>query len=492
MNEKTQHQQNIAMQAFALSNVMVGLESTIVATVIPAIVNDLHGIRLMSWVLTAYFLMMAVTAPIWTKLAERWGTKPLMLIGTVIFILSSITEGVAVNMVMLIAARLVLGVGAGAMAQLPYVIYGTQLPSARRVKQIGNANAAYSIASAIGPLLGGWITDSLNWRWVFFINVPIGLLMLWLIARNYHEVFTPTKQPIDYRGAGSLGVAIIALMLMIQALGEQTINGLSVAVTAVIAVVGSYFFWTEHRAADPIIPLNLFRNRSYMLKNIMMFCQYGVLSFVNSYIPMWGQGVYGLSALAGGLLLVPASIMLAVGTRLNTPLLAHQQPKTVVRLWGCLMLAAVVLLAVIPQAASVWWLMFAGAAFGLGTGVVTSTSQVAVQDAVVKEQVGAATALNSLMRTIGSTMVLSLLSLSLNTTFKHAITAHHGVIKISQLNAISSASSAAALPQKLVPLLRTILYHGFHWLAIWAAVIMAISVLISVIDRWQTARMETL
>ncbi|MFD1430517.1 MFS transporter [Lacticaseibacillus mingshuiensis] len=477
--------QNIAMRAFALSNVMVGLESTIVATVIPAIVDDLSGIRLMSWVLTAYFLMMAVTAPLWTKLAERFGTKPLILIGTGIFVLASLTEGLAVNMYMLIGARLAMGIGAGAMVQLPYVIYGTQLPTAQRVKQVGNANAAYSIASAIGPLIGGWIADSLGWRWVFFINIPIGLFMMWLICRNYQESFTPNRQAIDYRGALSLATTIIALMLMIQALGAQTPNLGLVGSTAVITVVvGVFFFWIEHRAVDPIIPLGLFRNWSYMAKNVLMFCQYGVLSFVNSYIPMWGQGVYGLTALAGGFLLVPSSVMLAVGTRLNAPLLARHSEKSVVRRWSLVMFAAVLILAFIWQTSSVGFVVVAGGLFGLGAGVVTSTAQVAVQDAVPKRQVGSATALNALIRTIGSTLVLSMLSLSLNTTFRHAIAAHSGKLKIDQLNAISSAASAAKLPSNLVPLLRTILFQGFHWLAIWACLIMGVSLLVSLMDPW--------
>lgn len=487
MATTAEKQQNTAMHAFALSNVMVGLESTIVATVIPAIVDELHGIRLMSWVLTAYLLMMAVTAPIWTKLSERYGTKRLMIIGTTIFVLASITEGLSINMYMLIVARLVMGIGAGAMAQLPYVIYGTQLPTEKRVKAIGNAIGAYSIASAIGPLIGGWITDSIGWRWVFFINVPIGLLMIWLIVRNYHEQFTPNRETIDYRGALSLSVAIISLMLMIQELGAQNPKMVVVAVEAVIViVVGAYFFWTERHAVDPIIPMNLFGNRSYMAKNVMMFFQYGMVSFVNSYIPMWGQGIYGLSALKGGLILVPSSILLAVGTRMVSPLMANNSEKRLIRTGSYAMLLAIVILAVVQQTSSVWFLALAGAVFGISTGVVNGTSQVAVQDAVAQDQIGPATALNSLIRTIGSTMVLSVLSLSLNTTFKNAINAHHGKIQINQLNAISSSASAADLPSKLVPLLRTILYQGFHYLALWSVLFMALSILFTYVDPWKT------
>lgn len=486
MADKLQRQQNTAMRAFALSNVMVGLESTIVATVIPEIVDDLHGIRLMSWVLTAYLLMMAVTAPIWTKLSERYGTKALMVIGTTIFVLASITEGLSINMYMLIVARLAMGIGAGAMAQLPYVIYGTQLSNTKRVKAIGNAIGAYSIASAIGPLVGGWITDNFGWRWVFFINVPIGLIMIWLIVHNYHEEFVPNHQAIDYRGALSLSVAIISLMLMIQELGEQNPRAILVAITAVIAVViGAYFIWTENHAVDPIIPMNLFKNRSYMAKNIMMFFQYGIISFINSYIPMWGQGVYGLSALLGGVILVPSSILLVAGTRMVSPLMEHNSEKRLIRAGSFVMLFAVVVLVVTKQTSSVWLLAIAGGIFGLSTGVVNGTSQVAVQDSVAFKQIGPATALNSLIRTIGSTMVLSILSLSLNTTFKHAITDNHGKITISQLNSISSSTSAAELPSKLVPLLRTILYQGFHYLAIWACLFMALGILFTYLDPWK-------
>lgn len=481
-----QNQKQRAMRAFAFSNVMAGLEGTIVATVIPAILADLHGIKLMSWIITTFMLLMAVTAPIWTKLSERFGTKRIFMLGTTIFVLASVLEGLSINMTMLIAARALMGLGAGAMQQIPFVIYGLQLPPDERRHATGRAIAAYSIASAIGPLIGGWLADSLGWRWVFFINVPIGAIMLVLVQKNYFENFTPNHQKIDFAGTAALSLAVISLMLGLQELGNAQINGGILTGLLLAFLVLSALFWQiERHAIDPIVPLHLFSNRSLMFKNGLMFLQYGVFGFFNNYLPIWGQGIQGVSALVGGLILIPASILLAFGTKRTNYFVHHLGERRTVTGGMLLMILAGILLYFLPQKIGLWSLLVIGGLWGLSTGLVNGTTQVAVQETVRHENIGAATALNALIRTMGTTLVLSSLALSLNHSFVRQIASAKQKVTLSQLNQIANASAANHLPAELLTTLRGMLYLGFHQLALLVTLILIGALFLNWLDPWK-------
>lgn len=166
-----------------LSNVMAGLEGSIVATALPAMMAELHGIKLMSWVVTIYMLLMAVSSPIWTKLAERFGYKQMFVLGTLLFTIGSLGEGLAINMLMVIVARALMGLGAGVMIQLPFVIYGMMYQADERRRVIGNTVAAYSFSTIAGPIVGGLIVTLLDWRWSFSSTFPLGFIWLLLFGK---------------------------------------------------------------------------------------------------------------------------------------------------------------------------------------------------------------------------------------------------------------------------------------------------------------------
>ena len=299
-----------------LSNVMAGLEGSIVATALPAMMAELHGIKLMSWVVTIYMLLMAVSSPIWTKLAERFGYKQMFVLGTLLFTIGSLGEGLAINMLMVIVARALMGLGAGVMIQLPFVIYGMMYQADERRRVIGNTVAAYSFSTIAGPIVGGLIVTLLDWRWVFFINIPIGIYMAFIVWKNFDLKTDHTKKSIDFAGSASLSIAVIAIMLLFQMMGNAVTNLpllLILFVVSFLFFIGFYF--AEKRAVDPIVPLELFKNPSFIAKNIMFFMQYGFFGFYTNYLPTWGQGVMGATALVGGMVLIPSAIMLVIGTR---------------------------------------------------------------------------------------------------------------------------------------------------------------------------------
>lgn len=477
-------QLNRASRALLLSNIMVGLEGTIIATALPSMMADLHGIQFMSWIIAIYMLLMAVSAPIWTKLSERFGYKRLIIIGTFLFILSSLIEGLSLSMPMLIAARALMGIGAGAMQQLPFVIYGVLFDPARRRKATGNAISAYSLAAIIGPLIGGVIVSTLGWRWVFFINIPIGILMILAIKRNFFHKFIPNIKTIDYAGSTLLSTTVISLMLALQFTGNSSPNWTVIFFLLILSLLsGLLFIFIEKHATDPVIPLALFKNHALMSKNLMMFLQYGFFGFYNNYLPTWAQGPLGTSALIGGLILVPSSIFIIFGTQTVARLTQFLSEKAIATIGFILMLLGDGILLTRPLHTSLFWLLLSAGLLGLASGWLT-VLQIAVQEVVPADQIGAATALNALIRTLGTTLILSGLSVSLNLTFDHAISQNHQ-LSFTLINKISDSTALKHISQTLVEPLRQVLYNGLHSLSLIAFFILLLAFFINLADSWK-------
>lgn len=470
-----------------LSNVMAGLEGSIVATALPAMMAELHGIKLMSWVVTIYMLLMAVSAPIWTKLAERFGYKKMFVLGTLLFTLGSLGEGLALNMTLVIVARALMGLGAGVMIQLPFVIYGLMYQANERRKTIGNTVAAYSFSTIAGPIVGGLIVTFLDWRWVFFINIPIGLYMAWVVGRNFDLKTTHTKKAIDFVGSATLSVAVIAMMLVFQMIGNEHINLLGIFILLFLSFLFfTGFYFAEKRAADPIVPLELFKNPSFNAKNAMFFLQYGFFGFYTNYLPTWAQGVMGATALVGGMVLIPSAIMLVVGTRNVNVLVQKFGEKVTIYLGFGLMIFGAFFLFALPEHSSIVLLFVATGILGTAFGIVNITLQVAVQEAVAQHLIGAATAVNALLRTMGTTLVLSGLSIALNRTFTGAV-AHDSRLTNNLLNKISDASALRLIPHNLIAPLRHTLFNGMHLLAMIAGLLLLLALVVNWLDPWKKA-----
>lgn len=487
MNET---QKKRAISAFTISNIMAGMEGTIIATALPSMMADLHGIQLMAWVIASYMLTMAISSPIWTKLAERFGHKQIFITGTAIFVLSSLMEGLSISMPMLIFARLLMGIGSGAMLQIPFVIYGLLLKPDERRKAFGNATGGYSIAAAVGPLIGGLIVSALGWRWVFFINIPIGLFMIYQIAKNFHFEREHKVVKIDYFGSIFLSSATIFLMIALQFMGSINPNWTMIISFIVLSIVlYTGLILVERKVAEPIIPLELFRNRSFMMKNLLMFLQYGFFGFYTNYLPTWGQGSLGLTAFMGGLILVPGSVTLFLSSRLVNPVLGKlgkNAERKLTTIGLSLMVLGDLILILLPQHTSMIWLMIGGAILGTSTGLTNGVVQVAVQESVEKKFIGAATALNALIRTLGTTLILSALSVSLNLTFSNAVHKNHH-LTINLINQISDSTAIKNIASNLIEPLRHVMYNGLHGLALIGIFILLFAIAANYIDPWKKA-----
>jgi EmrB/QacA subfamily drug resistance transporter len=297
----------IVLPGLLLTLMLAMLDQLIVSTALPHIVGDLGGVTHLSWVVTAYVLAATITTPLYGKLGDLYGRKRLLTAAIIIFLAGSALSGLAHSMDQLIAFRAVQGLGAGGLMVGAIATIGDLVSPRERGQYMGYMMAAMMLAMIAGPLLGGYITDSLSWRWIFYINMPVGGAALLYLAATLHLPRLRVPHRIDYLGAGLLAVAATAIVLLTTwggsqyAWGSTTIVGLG----ALAVVAAAMFLAVEARAAEPVLPLHVFRNRNFSLSTAMSFllglAMFGALTF----LPIYQQTVQHLSATGSGLMLIP-------------------------------------------------------------------------------------------------------------------------------------------------------------------------------------------
>ncbi|KRN53946.1 major facilitator superfamily protein [Pediococcus damnosus] len=273
---------------------MSGLDSTIINTALPAIISDLHGIEMMGWIVAVFLLGTAVSTPLWSKLGEHIGNKRSYQLAALIFVVGSLLQGLAPNIVFLIIARTIAGIGNGGVVSLPYIIYARMYENPRkRMQVLGLVSASYSTATIIGPLVGGFIVDAFTWHWVFYLNIPVGLLSILLVQIYYKLKKEPHKtKPVDYSGAIFMSVGLISLLTGIEMIGSGNNVLVGAAfIVAIICLAGMAHF--EKRAADPIIPSRLFKNRALVVDFALFTLIWGAFVGFLIYSPMWGSRLAG-------------------------------------------------------------------------------------------------------------------------------------------------------------------------------------------------------
>ena len=305
----TKKQVTMVTFAMVLANVMAGLDSTIINTAIPAIVADLHGIQFMGWIIAIMLLGMSVSTPIWTKVGEKIGNKSAFELSLLFFVLGSLFQGLANNMYFFLLARALMGVGAGGMGSLPYIMAGFIFDNIKaRTKILGYLGAAFSVAAIIGPLVGGYLVDSLSWHWVFYINIPIGLLAIFLSLLYYREGTIKETPKFDVLGSFLIIVGLTLLLLGIQLLGlTNSWIVISLVIAGIVLLV--LFFMHEKNHTNPVVPISMFKNRALVGDFLLFIFSWGAFLAVNTYLPMWAQGLLGTTALIGGMTLIPNSLV---------------------------------------------------------------------------------------------------------------------------------------------------------------------------------------
>ena len=401
------------MTAILMAMFMAAIEATIVATSMPSIVAKLGGISLYSWVFSGYLLMQAVSVPIYGKLSDLFGRKPIFIIGIVIFLTGSVLSGLAWSMEALIGFRILQGLGAGAVLPLAITLIGDLYTLEERGRVQGYTSAVWGLSSIIGPLAGALIVQYANWSWVFWVNVPFGLVAIFLVVTWLHEDVVHKQPKIDYGGALLLLVTLSTLMLAVTHASDWSVTALG-GLLAVTVVSAALFIWQERRAPEPVMNLALWSNPLMMTANVATLASGIAMVGVISFLPTFIQGALGTTALIAGFTLSGMSI----GWPLAATLAGHNLVRMGVRRWsrigGVFVFGGAMVLALFASAGPV----VAGiAAFilGCGLGTLNTTFIVAIQTTVPWAQRGAATASNLLMRILGNSLGAAIFGGVLNT-----------------------------------------------------------------------------
>ena len=386
---------------------MAALDSTIVATALPTIAGDLGGLNHISWVTTAYLLAQTVVTPLYGKLGDQYGRRIVLQVGLVIFLIGSALCGLSQNFLELIAFRAFQGLGGGGLMVSAQTAIGDVVPPRQRGRYQGLFGAVFGVATVIGPLIGGTLTTNLSWRWIFYINLPIGALALVVLALTFPSVATRIRHQVDYLGASLLALALAALVLMVS-LGGTTYPWAStqeVGLGVLTLVALGAFVVAERRASEPVLPLSLFKNQVFVTAGIVAlllgFAMFGAITF----LPLYFQVVKGASPTGSGLDLLPLMAGLLITSIVGGQIVSRTGKYRVFPIVGtAVMTVGLFLLSRLSPETST--LEAAGAMFvtGLGIGLVMQVLVVAVQNAVGYEQLGVATSGNTLFRNIGSSV----------------------------------------------------------------------------------------
>jgi EmrB/QacA subfamily drug resistance transporter len=397
---------------------LAALDSTIVATALPTIVNELGGLAHLSWVVTAYLLAQTIVTPIYGKLGDLYGRKRVLQVAIVVFLIGSALCGLSQSMTHLILFRAIQGLGGGGLMVTTQAVVGDIIPPRERGRYQGIFGAAFGVASVAGPLLGGYFTSNLTWRWIFYINLPLGILALVVLAATLPAQSSFQRHAIDYLGAGLLAVSLAALILVTDLGGDAySFSSPLIIGLMIVAVVGLIFFIVvERRAEEPILPLRLFRIRDvWVTSAVGLIIGFALLGSV-TYLPLFLQIVKGMSPTESGLRMIPL-----MGGTLTTSILAGQIASRTGRykifpMVGTTMVTLALFL-ISRMTAETTNLTIASLMLllGFGLGFVMQILIIAVQNAVEYHDLGVATSNAILFRSIGGSLGTALLGAILAT-----------------------------------------------------------------------------
>ncbi len=392
----------LVLTALILAMFMGAIEATIVATAMPQIAGTLGGFSLYSWVFSSYLLMQAVTIPVFGKLADLLGRKPVFIAGIVVFLLGSVLCGFATSMGMLVAFRFIQGIGAGAVQPITATLAGDLYTLEERGRVQGYLSAVWGISAIAGPLAGGLIVQHAGWPWIFWINVPFGVLTIALVGLYLHEDVEHRERSIDYAGAGLLLVGLSSLMLALTR-GADWGTGPMAALLALFAAAFLLFLWQERRAPDPIMHLEIWGNRMIALANVATLASGIAMIGIIGFLPTYVQGVQGGSALAAGFALSAMTVGWPLASVAAGRLFVRLGVRRISRAGGATVLLGAVLVALMADRgpAEVGMGSFV---LGVGMGLLSTTFIVAIQTSVAWTQRGVATASNMLMRILGNAL----------------------------------------------------------------------------------------
>jgi EmrB/QacA subfamily drug resistance transporter len=419
-NQITGNRRWIALAAVMVTMFFSSLDQTIVGTAIPTIVSELKGIDLMAWLFTAYMITSAIMVPIYGKLSDIYGRKPFYVFGLGLFIVGSALAGQAHSMGFLIAARALQGLGGGAMLSMPRATIGDIFNPKERGKWMGLIMSVFGLASIVGPFVGGWLTDTIGWRWCFYINLPIGAAALAAVAWALPNVRTDTRHHIDWKGGVLLVLGLIPILLAFSWAGTrfpwgswQILFMMAIGVLFIAA-----FFLVERRAEEPVLTPRLFRNPIFTVTVAIGFLL-GISMFGGlMFLPLFIQGVLGMSARNSGAVMTPMMLSFVAGSVAGGFLVSRTGRYKVQAIVGTLiMVVAMVLLSRMSVSTSWYQVIGIMLVMGIGLGTTMPLINVAIQNAFPYRELGVVNATQQFVQSLGGVVVAPIFGTILTDTF---------------------------------------------------------------------------
>lgn len=393
----------LLLAALMACTFLTALDVMVVGTAMPTIVAQLGGISLYTWVFSSYLLASTVTVPVYGKLADVYGRKPLFTFGTLVFLLGSALCGLAQDMTQLILFRVVQGLGAGAVFPITLTIVGDQFPLEERARTIGLFSAVWGVAGIVGPLVGGFLTDYWSWRWIFWLNLPIGVVALAMLWATFRERVTRRQVRVDWLGAAVLTAALTVLMLALLE-AAATLPSVSATLAGLLllgALLLGFCGWHTRRVPEPILPLHLLRRRLILVSGLCTFLAGAHNAGVGTFVPVFAQGVLGGTATAAGAVLIPTSFTWPIGSAIGGRLLLKLGYRGVSVLGTAVVAVGSGGLALLDGTSGAWPILLAVGIIGLGMGLSMANFTIAAQNAVPWEERGVATSISQFFRSIG-------------------------------------------------------------------------------------------
>jgi len=467
----------IILPGLLLAIMLAMLDQLVVSTALPRIVGDLGGVAHLSWVVTAYVLAATITTPLYGKLGDQYGRKRLLMFAIVLFLVGSALAGLSQTMDQLIVFRALQGLGAGGLLTGAIATIGDLVSPRERGQYMGYIMGVMTLAMIAGPLVGGYITENFSWRWIFYINMPIGGAALVYLAATMHLPRHRVKHKIDYVGAITLAIAATSIILMTTWGGTQyawgSVQVLGLIVLAILSTAA--FLATEARAAEPILPLGVFRNRNFSVAIAMSFLLGLALFGALTFLPLYQQTVQHLSPTASGLMLIPMMLGSTVTALISGQVTTKTGRYKVLPIIGAgMMTIGMYLLTGLGLHTSLVTIGFYFAVIGLGMGFLMQITTLVAQNSVAPQEMGVASSARTFFQQIGGSLGVAAFGAVFARRLVESLTAHlpgaHVSVKGAQLNP-ATVNHLPVLVREDFFVAITHAVTGVFWLVVPAAAI---------------------